>query len=85
MSEPGRITVLCFAGVRDLLGTSRFELEFAEPLRCEGLWGMLLERFPALAPHRESVRLAVNGRYAEPETQVRPGDEVAIIPPVAGG
>jgi len=29
--------------------------------------------------------LAVNMEYPEPGTVIRPGDEVAIIPPVSGG
>ena len=29
--------------------------------------------------------IAVNERYASPEQPVVPGDELAIIPPVAGG
>lgn len=29
--------------------------------------------------------VAVNSRYAAPSDPVRPGDEVALIPPVAGG
>ncbi len=29
--------------------------------------------------------VAVNHRYAKPESPVRAGDEVALIPPVAGG
>jgi molybdopterin converting factor small subunit len=29
--------------------------------------------------------LALNAAYAKPSTVVRRGDEVAIIPPVAGG
>jgi molybdopterin converting factor small subunit len=29
--------------------------------------------------------VAVNQRYAQPGDPVRPGDEVALIPPVAGG
>jgi molybdopterin converting factor subunit 1 len=30
-------------------------------------------------------RLAVNQRFAAPEQPVAPGDELALIPPVAGG
>jgi molybdopterin synthase sulfur carrier subunit len=37
-----------------------------------------------LAPGR-SVRIAVNHALAQPDTPVRPGDEVAIFPPVTGG
>ena len=29
--------------------------------------------------------IAVNQRYAKPETKLAEGDEVALIPPVAGG
>lgn len=31
------------------------------------------------------VRVAVNQEYARPEDPVRPGDEVALFPPVTGG
>ena len=34
---------------------------------------------------RASIRVAVNGTYAAPEDPVAYGDEVALIPPVAGG
>lgn len=33
----------------------------------------------------ERVVVAVNQRYAEPGTTLSDGDEVALIPPVAGG
>jgi len=46
---------------------------------------LLLSRYPALAPHRRSIRIAVNGTYAFATDPVRPGDEIALIPPVAGG
>jgi molybdopterin synthase catalytic subunit len=32
-----------------------------------------------------SPMIAVNQRYARPETPLNEGDEVALIPPVAGG
>ena len=32
-----------------------------------------------------SPLVAVNQRYAKPETKLADGDEVALIPPVAGG
>ena len=37
-----------------------------------------------LAPPR-AVRFAVNHELAQPDTIVRPGDEVALFPPVTGG
>jgi len=32
-----------------------------------------------------AVRIAVNHDVAKPETPVRPGDEIALFPPVTGG
>jgi molybdopterin converting factor small subunit len=46
---------------------------------------VLIARFPSLAPHRSSLRIAVNGSYAFASDPVAGGDEVALIPPVAGG
>lgn len=37
-----------------------------------------------LAPGR-AVRVAVNHDVARPDTPIRPGDEVALFPPVTGG
>ncbi len=37
-----------------------------------------------LAPGR-AVRIAVNHDLAAPDTPIRPGDEVALFPPVTGG
>jgi molybdopterin converting factor small subunit len=45
----------------------------------------LLRKFPALAAHRASVRLASNLEYADPQMLFNPDDEVALIPPVSGG
>jgi molybdopterin synthase sulfur carrier subunit len=43
-----------------------------------GIWAV------ELAPER-AVRFAVNHDIAQPETAVRPGDEIALLPPVTGG
>jgi len=60
-----------------------FELE--QSCTADELMDQLCSRYPALLPHRSSLRLAINQRYALAEDTVQPGDEVALIPPVAGG
>ncbi len=42
-------------------------------------------QFPMLAPPQVQIVVAVNADYAEPETVLRPGDDVCLIPPVSGG
>ena len=83
--EPRPVRLLAFAAVRDVVGASEAELTLEAACSAADLWPILLARFPALEPHRRSVRLAVNGTYAADHDRVAPGDEVALIPPVAGG
>ncbi len=72
------VTVRLFAGLRERAGWSRRELEGVEHVG--DVW-------PALALGEEPGGLlyAVNREYAEPERELRDGDEVALIPPVSGG
>ncbi len=83
MSE--RVTVLLFAAVREVVGASEITLALDGASTASSLLSVLCERFPALTPYVPSLRVAVNGAYVGPDDPVRAGDEVAIIPPVAGG
>ncbi|MEZ4407878.1 MAG: MoaD/ThiS family protein [Polyangiales bacterium] len=87
MSEPTRVTVLCFAAVRDAVGAGEVALELppgGDGAR-RGAVPALVERFASLSPWAEALRVAVNGAYAAEGDAVRAGDEVAVIPPVSGG
>jgi molybdopterin converting factor subunit 1 len=77
--------VLFFAQLKDVTGCEAVDLAPRSPLNRDGLWGALLEKYPALAAHRSSVRLARNREYAAPEAMFSHGDEVALLPPVSGG
>ncbi len=44
-----------------------------------------MRRWPVLAPGGDSVRFARNAEYADIGETLRDGDELAVIPPVAGG
>jgi len=87
-SEPAtrlRIRVRLFAIQRELAGTRDVALEMPDGATIEDAWTAVVERHPALAPGRPSVRFARNGDYAEPSTVLADNDEVAFIPPVSGG
>ena len=40
---------------------------------------------PKLAAMKRSIKVAVNSELAGPGTELHDGDEVALLPPVAGG
>lgn len=83
----GCVKVLAFAGARDVLGTDELvvELEALAVATAGGVMDVVVARHPDLGPHRRTIRLAVNGEYVDADQPVKADDEVALIPPVAGG
>ena len=79
------IRVRLFAIQRELAGTREVGLDLAGGATVADVWDALVARYPAVAPGRDFVRFARNGRYADATTTLEDGDEVAIIPPVSGG
>lgn len=80
------IRVLAFAGARDVVGAPEVELEISSiPCTAGEVMDAMCERFPELVSRRRIIRLAVNGSYVADDAPVAGGDEVALIPPVAGG
>ena len=71
--------------LRDLAGRDGESVEVAEDAPLGDLYAKLLERIPQLVEFRHAIALAVNYEYSNAETQLREGDEVALIPPVSGG
>ncbi len=80
-----RIRVRLFAIQRELTGTRELPLELPDGASIADAWTALVELHPVLAPGRDSVRFARNGAYADLDTGLGEGDELAIIPPVSGG
>jgi molybdopterin converting factor subunit 1 len=80
------ITVLYFAALRDLAGTSEERLDLAQAeLSVGGLLRELEQQRPALRGRLQSVRVAVNEEFTDLATVLRGGEIVALIPPVSGG
>jgi molybdopterin converting factor subunit 1 len=79
------VKILLFGAAADRAGTRQTELSVREGTTLGDLWPALADRYPGLAPMRDTLAFAVNGEYARAEAKVSPGDEVAVLPPVSGG
>jgi len=82
------IRVLFFASLRERTGTDRIELPAAGVSDLRGLWASLDDALAAdamSALRARDVRIAVNQELIEGDVGLRPGDEVAFMPPVTGG
>jgi molybdopterin synthase sulfur carrier subunit len=81
------ITVRLFAGLRERAGWSERRLDLpSEPpeLTPAGLWRALgLQHAGEELP--PTIRVAVNQAFATRDQPLRPGDEVAFLPPISGG
>ncbi|HTY41629.1 MAG TPA: molybdopterin converting factor subunit 1 [Thermoanaerobaculia bacterium] len=80
-----RIRLLYFASFREAVGRDEEAREIAEGTRVDALWAALGREAPALARFLKPPPAAVNREYVPPDTVLRDGDEVAFLPPVAGG
>jgi molybdopterin synthase catalytic subunit/molybdopterin converting factor small subunit len=71
------VSVRLFAGLRERAGWSRREVDAAT---VADVWRAL-----GLGDEPAGLLYAVNKEYADRDRALKPGDEVALIPPVSGG
>lgn len=79
------VRLLYFAVLRDFAGRSEEVLDLPPGSRASDVWNMLRERHRELAGYRQPPMAAVNESYAGSDVELRDGDDLAFIPPVAGG
>jgi molybdopterin synthase sulfur carrier subunit len=75
------IKVLYFASLKELFGTNEQVIKSAGIATVADVWQRVSEGYAV----SQSVLNSVNQEYAELDTPVKPGDEVAFFPPVTGG
>jgi len=80
-----RVRLLLFAQYREFAGTSELEVDLPEGATAGALVDVLRRRGGGFARIPATAVVAVNQEYASSDTPLRDGDEVALIPPVAGG
>ena len=78
------VTVLLFASYADLLGARSIDLELPSGATVRQLVDTLTA-LPGADRLPPKPLVAVNQGYAAEGRVLQPGDEVAVIPPVAGG
>jgi molybdopterin synthase sulfur carrier subunit len=77
------VRLLMFASAREAAGAASAEYE------ADTLGSLLAAAVDAYGPRFAEVlarsKVWVNGEEAGPEAALKPGDEVAVLPPVSGG
>jgi len=79
------VRVLYFAAAQDLTSRKSEQMELARESTLGSLAAEILRAHPALKLLRGSIRFSVNLEVVDEDTALREGDEVGVLPPVAGG
>ena len=74
------ISVRLFAGLREKAGVRQVEVQLPDGASVNDLLAQMIDLVGDMP-----VVVALNRTYADADTVVRPGDEVALVPPVSGG
>lgn len=82
---PIKVTLKLFGSLREALGESTRVVELAAGARVVDLRAWLAARSELVERLGSRLAASVNLEIAEPERVLRDGDEVAFLPPVAGG
>jgi MoaE-MoaD fusion protein len=75
-----QVTVRLFAQLRERAGSSELSIELPDRARVQDAIDALGDLTGGLP-----VVMAVNREYADGDSRLAPGDELALIPPVSGG
>lgn len=79
------VKLLLFAQFREALGGKERTLEIKPGATPRDVLGRIADANPRLAGLKGVVRFLVNGEFVSGDEPLGDGDELAFVPPVAGG
>ena len=79
------VRLLYFASFRDAAGTDEESRSLPEGTTVGALWDELRAGVPLFARYTSMPAAAVNCEYVSASRRLAENDEVAFLPPVAGG
>ena len=79
-----KVNVKCFSQVQYALGQTELLVELENGSKASDLEKLIRIRAKGKLDD-VSLRVAINKNYANEDTELQDGDEVAFIPPVQGG
>lgn len=79
-----KITVLYFASLADKAGIAQETLTLEPPVTLPELFEQLNDQYH-FGREQSQLGVAINDNFAEWSDTIEDGDQVAFIPPVAGG
>jgi molybdopterin converting factor small subunit len=85
LNDGMKIQVQFYAQLRDLIGMRELEMELGESATVRDLLEKVYAQQPALRPHDKSILIGAGVEFVDRNYRLRPGEDIAIMPPVQGG
>ena len=79
------VKLLLFAAAKEISGTQQLEVSVDEPCTVGRLKAALVSECPKIETLVARSAFSVDQAYADDQTEIGVGAEVAMIPPVSGG
>jgi len=80
-----RIKMIYFAQAREAAGTKSEEFSLDGQSSVRTALSKAFELHPTLKTLEEAIKVAVNEEITQEDAMLKPGDRVALLPPVFGG
>ena len=80
-----KIHVQFYAQLRDLVGMRELDIDLAEDATVGDLLEKVYAQQPALRSHDKSILIGAGVQFVDRSHALKPGEEIAIMPPVQGG
>jgi len=80
-----KIRVQFFAQLRDLAREHERDIDLPEESTVRDLLEKIYAEQPSLRTHDKSILIGAGVEFVDRNYKLKPGDEIAIMPPVQGG
>ena len=80
-----KIHVHFYAQLRDLIGVRELDVDLSEGATVRDLLEKIYAHQPALRLHDKSILIGAGVEFVDRNHKLKPGEEIAIMPPLQGG
>jgi molybdopterin converting factor small subunit len=80
-----KVRVQFYAQLRDLVGIRELDIDVAEGSTIRDLLEQVYAQQLKLRPHDKSILIGAGVEFVDRNYQLKPGEEISVMPPVQGG
>ena len=80
-----KIRVQFYSQLRDLAGLEKVDVDLSAKSTIADLLKEIYDRFPVLRLRDKTLLIGAGVEFVDRNYQIKPGDEISLMPPVQGG